>query len=132
MAADSIERVLIVDDDPAIGELAGIALQAVGGMAVLAVDSGPEALRVVRGFRPDVILLDVMMPDMAGPEVVAHLQAIPEVADVPIVYASALADTDSVYNDPRVAGVIAKPFVPSRLRADLLEILGADRRRASA
>ncbi|WP_232305610.1 response regulator [Gilvimarinus polysaccharolyticus] len=62
-----LKRILYVEDDPDIREIAILALEDVGGLTLKACESGERALQEIEGFNPQVILLDVMMPEMDGP-----------------------------------------------------------------
>src|SRR5438105_13404911 len=88
--------VLAVDDHPDILELIRVNLELAGHRVVVA-RSGPEGLRLACHERPDLVLLDVMMPGMDGWTVLEHLKSEPAVADVPVVLLTArTADTDRV------------------------------------
>ena len=90
-----MSTILIVDDSPSARETLLAALDAQGYQLVTA-ENGPEALRLASQIRPDVILLDVMMPAMDGFEVCRHIRATPELAEVPIVLLTALDDHASL------------------------------------
>jgi DNA-binding response OmpR family regulator len=91
--AERQPRILVVDDDPNIRELLMQELTEVGYQVELAAD-GREALRAVRRDRPDLILLDVMMPEMNGFDVAAVLKNDPQTMDIPIVILSIVQDRD--------------------------------------
>ena len=76
-------RILIVDDEDDIREVAQVSLELVGHFEVLTAASGREGLERARGERPDAILLDVMMPDMDGPATLAHCAATAPCISVP-------------------------------------------------
>lgn len=90
-----MSTILIVDDSQSARETLLAALDAQGYQLVTA-ENGPEALRLASQIRPDVILLDVMMPAMDGFEVCRHIRATPELAEVPIVLLTALDDHASL------------------------------------
>ena len=121
-------RVLVVDDEASLSELLSMALRYEGWDIRTAADGG-EALRVAREFRPDVVVLDVMLPDMDGLTVLRRMRA--EVSDVPTLFLTA---KDAVAD--RVAGLTAggddyvtKPFsleeVVARLRSLVRRSLAA-------
>jgi two-component system OmpR family response regulator len=118
------KKVLVVDDEPDIRRIATIALERFGGCVVQARASGQEAIAAVSADRPDLILLDVMMPDMDGP---AALLAIRRLAggDMPIVFLTAKVQRHEVdhYRAIGAAGVVAKPFDPLTLADDLAAML---------
>jgi CheY-like chemotaxis protein len=70
---NTLEKILYVEDDPDIREIATLALRDVGGLNVKVCESGELALKEVDDFGPQLILLDVMMPDMDGPETLKAL-----------------------------------------------------------
>jgi two-component system OmpR family response regulator len=127
-ADGSAVRVLVVDDEASLSELLSMALRYEGWEIRTAAD-GAEALRTARDFRPDVVVLDVMLPDMDGLTVLRRLRA--EVSDVPTLFLTA---KDAVAD--RVAGLTAggddyvtKPFsleeVVARLRSLVRRALNA-------
>jgi two-component system OmpR family response regulator len=112
-----LSHVLLVEDDPDIRSLAALALRRIGGFEVEECASGSEALSVARVFRPDVVLLDVMMPTMDGPSVLRALRQLPETADTPVIFLTARVQPRDVasYRSLGCLDVIVKPFVPSAL-----------------
>jgi CheY-like chemotaxis protein len=115
-------RVLLADDDPDIRLVARLALKR-GGFDVTAVDSGPAVLEQVAAVRPDVILLDWMMPGMDGAETCARLKADPATARIPVVFLTARPADSSVAAALGAAGTLAKPFDPLVLARHVSEIL---------
>ena len=116
---------LIVDDDENIREIAQLSLETIAGWTVSTAGSGGEGIVRARAERPDVILLDVMMPDMDGPATLEKLKADPATRDVPVVLLTATVRTDvppSFRNLP-VEGVIAKPFDPMTLADQIAHAL---------
>ncbi len=113
-------KVLAVDDDPVIQRLLQVNLEMEGYEVDLASD-GEEALEKVRAFRPDVVLLDVMMPKKDGWQVCAELKADPELREIPVVFLSARAQDADVQKgtDLGVAAYVTKPFDP----IDLVELV---------
>ncbi len=110
--------VLIVDDLPDnLQVLAGHLTEA--GHEILAASSGPRALALVRNRKPDLILLDIMMPGMDGLEVCRILKSEPESADIPVIFITARTETDDVLRGFELGAVdyITKPFKPSELLA---------------
>ena len=88
-------RVLVVDDHAANAGLLARSLEGLGYAVTLAA-SGGEALRAIRAGEPDVVLLDVLMPDLSGIEVLRRLRADPATADLPVVMVSGLDDTRDI------------------------------------
>lgn len=110
-------RILYVDDDPDIREVALMALELDGGLEVRACASGADALAQAPTFKPALILLDVMMPQMDGPATLAGLRADPRTAGVAVVFITARTQTAEVERLKGLGalGVIPKPFDPMTL-----------------
>jgi CheY-like chemotaxis protein len=122
----SPRRLLVVDDDDAIREVAQMALEIVGGFTVDTASSGSDAWTKVQREPPDAVLLDVMMPGMDGPTLLAHFRADPRTRGIPIIFLTAKIqagdrrDLDGL----DIAGVIGKPFDPMKLPDDISRLLG--------
>lgn len=119
-------RILVVDDDELLREVASYALELIGGWEVRTAASGLDAQGCARTDRPDAILLDVMMPGMDGPATVAALRADPSTRDIPVIFLTAKLPPDELgaWGQLRVAGVIGKPFDPMRLADEMARLLG--------
>lgn len=119
-------RVLIVDDEPHIREVALLSLQAIGGWDVIEASSGVEAIAKAKKERPDAILLDVMMPEMDGPTTVEKLRADAATSSIPVVLLTAKvqASDREHFDGLEVSGVIAKPFDPMSLADEVARVLG--------
>ena len=117
MGAISLQRILLADDEPDVLEVSRIALETVGGFEVAVCDSGAELLRRLPDFSPDLIIIDVMMPDMAGPEVLARVRLIPGFGEMPVVFLTGVINGDELKNlrNSGAADVILKPFDPMTL-----------------
>ena len=120
-----IEHVLLVDDDPDIRLVGELALSSVGGWRATVASSGDEALDLATAERPDVILLDVMMPQIDGPSTLKALRAREETADIPVIFCTAKAQRHEVayFESLGAAGVIPKPFDPMTLASVVESIL---------
>ena len=116
---------LVIDDEDDIRLLARVGLAA-SGITVIAAASGREGIRRAREAHPDVILLDMMMPEMDGRATFAHLRADPDTAGIPVMFLTArersLVD-DSLLAAPGV-GFLNKPFAPRDLAGKIREFLG--------
>ena len=112
-----LQTVLYVEDDVDIQEVASMALEVVGGLDVVVVGSGQDAIAHVREWIPDLVLLDVMMPEMDGPTTLAALRQVPGMQKVPVVFVTAKVQANEVerYLTLGAIGVIAKPFDPMTL-----------------
>lgn len=119
-----LERILHVEDEPDIREIALLTLEEIGGFIVESCASGDEALQKVVNFSPDLILLDVMMPGMDGPTTLKELKKLPEAATIPVIFMTAKARTEEVdlYIGMGAVGVITKPFDPMTLGDQIREI----------
>jgi len=119
-----LRRVLAVDDDPDILMVVRMALENVGGLTVACCGSGREALGVAPGFAPDLVLLDVMMPDLDGPATLKALRGLPGLGGVAAVFLTAKVQPDEVtrYREAGIADVVTKPFDPMTLAATLRRI----------
>ncbi|MFN4038120.1 MAG: response regulator [Erythrobacter sp.] len=110
-------RVLYVDDDPDIREIALLALSLDPAIEARSAPDGMAALAMVSDWMPDIVLLDVMMPELDGPGTLVRLRQQPATADLPVVFITARAQKQEIQNfamlDAR--GVIAKPFDPMTL-----------------
>ena len=122
MTSKTLERVLLVEDDPDIRTVAGLALEASGRLTVLACASGEEAVRLAPGFAPQIMLLDVMMPRMDGPATLAALRALPGFEKLPVVFMTAKvqAGETSRYFQLGAVDLIPKPFSPLALEETCL------------
>ncbi|MEY2687814.1 MAG: hypothetical protein RL375_2012 [Pseudomonadota bacterium] len=118
---DRLQRVMCIEDDPDIRMILEFSLRQVGGYEVHGCADGPTALAEVGAFAPDLILLDVMMPGMSGPETLAALRTLPAMIGVPVVFLTAKAMLDEVEAllDHGATGVIVKPFDPVALPGQL-------------
>lgn len=120
-----IRKVLLVDDEPDIRMIAVMSLEKLAGWETVSVGSGREALARVESDRPDVILLDVMMPDMDGPTTFTKLREIEALADVPVIFLTAKVQKAEVarYLELGASGVIQKPFDPLNLAKEVTKIV---------
>ncbi|MFV2145526.1 MULTISPECIES: response regulator [Isoptericola] len=118
--------VVVVDDDSSIREVAALSLSAVGGHEVHSAGDGVGGVRLAREVRPDVILLDVMMPTLDGPTVLARMRAVDALRDVPVVFLTAKIGSHDIgrLDGLGAAGVITKPFDPLALPQILADMLG--------
>lgn len=124
MANAALERILMVEDEPDIQDVARLALEAVGGFEVAIFSSGEEALEGAPDFRPDLILLDVMMSGMDGPTTLQALRLRPSSATTPVVFMTAKVQPHEVarYKSLGALDVISKPFDPMTLSEQLQAI----------
>ena len=120
-------RILYVEDQPDIRLVAKMALEVVGKFTVIACASGQEALSCAPGAMADLLLLDVMMPDMDGPSTLQALRKIPATAQTPVIFMTAKVQAAEValYKSLGALEVISKPFDPMQLSVQLRQIWDA-------
>lgn len=117
MVEQGTAKILVVDDDPSIVKLLRVILSA-GGFEVLKAFNGEQGIEIAEEETPDIILLDIMMPDIDGFETFRRLRADPRTMDIPVLFISAKTDIDFVDRALALgaAGYITKPFrAPSLL-----------------
>ena len=120
-------HIVYVEDEPDIRELIRLALEDLGGFRVDGYAGGIEALEDLRRRAPpDLILLDVMMPDMDGRSLLAELRSVPDLTDVPVVFmtAKSLPSEIQALLALGAVGVISKPFDPLGLSDEIKAHLG--------
>ena len=117
-----LPKILVVDDEPAIRELIVAVLEDEGYDAVGA-GSGSRALEMMPSERPDLVLMDIMMPEMDGREALRRMREQPELARIPVVMMSAALAPDRV--GQRISAFLAKPFDLDHLLSTVAQILDA-------
>lgn len=118
-------KVLHVDDEPDIREIASLSLDLDGGVEARSAASGAEALAILADYRPDVILLDVMMPELDGPGTLQRLRLLPGLQATPVIFMTARAQSHEHgrFIDLGAIGVITKPFDPMTLAKEIRDLL---------
>mgnify|MGYP006289017065 CR=1 FL=1 len=119
-------RILVVDDDDDVRRLAVLSLSKIGGHEVTDVSSGAACLEALQTQRPDLVILDVMMPVLDGPSTLAEIRGDGRTHDIPVVFLTAGVAEDDVerLRALPIAGVLRKPFDPMSLPADVAALLG--------
>jgi CheY-like chemotaxis protein len=119
-----LSRLMYVEDEPDIRVVANIALTQVAGFSVEISPNGTEALKVITSFMPQLILLDVMMPGMDGPQLLKKVRELPEFIETPIVFITAKAQIEEIQKlkSMGAAAVITKPFNPMTLGEEIRTI----------
>ena len=117
MGAITLQRILLADDEPDILEIARIALETVGGFEVSVCSSGKKLLERLSEFEPDLVIVDVLMPDMTGPEVFEEIRKRPEFDEIPVIYLTGVIQEEELddLHKTGIADVILKPFDPMTL-----------------
>jgi CheY-like chemotaxis protein len=119
-------KILIIDDEDDIREVAALSLESVAGWEVIKASSGAQGLARAEEHLPDAILLDVMMPGMDGPTTFRELRKNQVTAGIPVLLLTAkVQGTDQRrFADLGVEAVLFKPFDPMTLSAQIASALG--------
>ncbi len=119
-------KILIIDDEDDIREVAALSLESVAGWEVIAASSGAQGLVRAIERRPDAILLDVMMPGMDGPTTFRALRNHPATAKIPVLLLTAKVQSSDQrrFAGLGVEGILFKPFDPLTLSAQIAGALG--------
>jgi CheY-like chemotaxis protein len=122
-------KILLVDDDEDIRLVAGVALRRIAGWEVVEAESGDEALTRIAEDRPDVVLLDVMMPNVDGPATLARIRSDATTADLPVIFLTAKAQKSELesYLALGANGVIPKPFDVTTLPDEIQRVVDGRR-----
>jgi CheY-like chemotaxis protein len=122
------KRILVVDDEDHIREVAQVSLETVAGWQVIEAASGEEAVAKAWSEQPDAILLDVMMPEMDGPTTVDKLRSNEATRFIPIILLTAKVQAADrrTFDGLDISGVIAKPFNPMTLASEVSRTLDWD------
>ncbi len=120
----TLKKILYVEDEPDIQAIAKLALGTIGNFDVVICSSGREAIEIASEVNPDLLLLDVMMPDLDGPETLNKLRQIDSLKETPALFLTANAMTADLerYIEAGAMDVIAKPFDPMTLSEQILKI----------
>lgn len=119
------DRILYIDDEADIREVAAMALELDPGFEVRTCASGSDGLAAAREWQPALILLDVMMPELDGPGVLERLRQDPATAAIPVVFITARTQAHEVERLRALGarGVLAKPFDAMTLAGQVRELL---------
>ena len=117
-------RILIADDEPEIVEFCAFALQKLKH-SVLSADSGPEALHKLKAEKPDLLVLDVMLPGMDGYTLQFQMSQDPDLTGIPVIVITALKPAEGLFDKfDQVATFLYKPFRAEDLAAAVDKALG--------
>ncbi len=119
-------RILIIDDEDDIREVAALSLETLAGWDVVVANSGAQGLVRAAEYSPDAILLDVMMPGMDGPSTFRELRKNPITARIPVLLLTAKvqANDQRRFADLGVEAILFKPFDPLTLSSQIATVLG--------
>ena len=123
-----IRKILLAEDEEDIRKVAQISLQFRGGWAVSLAIDGEDCLAKAAQERPDLILLDCMMPNLDGYETCRRLKADPALRQIPVIFLTAKSQESEVRKGLALGavGYLIKPFNPMSLAAEIREILEGD------
>ena len=123
-----IRKVLLAEDEEDIRKVAQISLQFRGGWQVSLAGDGEECLIKAAAERPDLILLDCMMPKLDGYETCRRLKADPALREIPVIFLTAKSQESEVRKGLELgaAGYLIKPFNPMSLATEIRKILESD------
>ncbi len=112
-----LKKILYVEDEEDIRSIAKISLEDIGGFTVKFCSSGNEAIAEAEAFKPDLLILDVMMPGLDGPETLQELRKLPTIKNVPAFFMTARIQESEIAQYKRMGAseVIPKPFDPMTL-----------------
>jgi len=122
------KRILVVDDEPVLTRMVKMNLERTGNYEVRTENQGAKAVAAAREFKPSLIFLDVMMPDMSGDEVSMQLRDDPVLAEIKIVFMTAIvtkAETGEMGSKIGGNEFLAKPVKTEELIATIERVLGA-------
>ncbi len=121
------KRILVVDDEPALTRMVKLNLERTGNYEVRTENQGSMAVQAAREFKPDLIFLDVMMPDMSGDEVSAQLKEDEELSQIKFIFMTAIVtkdETESMGSNIGGNEFLAKPVKTDELLATIERVLG--------
>lgn len=116
------KRILVVDDEPSVTRNLKLNLESAGGYLVLGENHSTKALSAAKTFKPDLILLDVMMPGLDGGDVAAQLRADPLLRDIPLIFLTAIVSNEETEGREMSKGsetFLAKPVDMGELKKTL-------------
>ena len=127
MPSQPLHRICCVEDDDDIRRILRLSLEKIGRMSVDLVADPARAIERMIAFRPDLVILDWMMPGMDGPTLLRRMREVPETRELPVVFVTAKASQRELAELRALgaAGTISKPFAPRELPDQLRSIWNA-------
>lgn len=124
MPTSPLNRICYVEDDEDIQRIVRMSLERVGKMTVQVVGDPTQAIEAMKAFKPDLVMLDWMMPGMDGPTLFRKMRETSEVKHLPVVFITAKASSSEMdeLRAMGAAGAISKPFSPKDLPDQLRSI----------
>lgn len=119
-------KVLVIDDEEDNRQIANLALTMIGGWTVIEADGGEAGLRLAEAEKPDVILLDFVMPSMNGLDTLKALRKNPSTDKIPVIFVStrSLQEREKELMEAGAQGILQKPFNPTQLPEMIKSITG--------
>lgn len=119
-----LKRILYAEDEPDVQTIVEISVWSTSGYEIKTCSNGKILLETVEEYNPDLIMLDVMMPEMDGPTTFKKLQANEKTKDIPVIFITAKAQPYEIelFQQSGAIGVITKPFDPTTLCAKIKEL----------
>lgn len=124
MPETALQRVCYVEDDEDIQKIVRMSLERIGKINVQVISDPMLAIDSIKAFKPELVMLDWMMPGMDGPTLYRKMREVPEVRDLPVVFITAKASQKELdeLRSLGAAGTISKPFSPKDLPEQLRAI----------
>jgi two-component system, OmpR family, response regulator len=119
-----LKKILYAEDEPDVQTVVELTIQTMSNYSIKVCDNGKRLLECVQDYNPDLILLDVMMPEMDGPTTLKNLQENIKTKDIPVVFMTAKAQVHEIetFKESGVLGIITKPFDPINLCSEIEKI----------
>ncbi len=124
MDIPQLKRIMYVDDDLDLQDIVRLGLETRGGFTVTCCDTGNQALEEIKIFKPDLVILDMVLPGMSGLQLLERMRELRGVPWIPVIFLTSKISPQQVeeYKDLGVIGVINKPLNPLELRHQVREI----------
>ncbi len=121
-----LKTIMLVEDEPDILEIARLSLEATAPFTVHTCNSGQKAIAMAAAIKPDLIVLDMMMPGMDGITTLKKLRENADLGNIPVIFMTAKAQQHEMKNyvENGALGVISKPFDPMQLASQIMQIWG--------
>ncbi len=119
-----LKKILYAEDETDIQTVVELTVQAMSNYKIKVCDNGQKLMDCVEDYQPDLVILDVMMPEMDGPTTFRHLKHNEKTQDIPVIFMTAKAQAHEVsdFKECGVIGVITKPFDPIKLCEKITKI----------
>lgn len=119
-----LKKILYAEDEPDVQTVVEMTINAMSNYEIKVCDNGKKLLDCVDDYNPDLILLDVMMPEMDGPATFKNLQSSERTKNIPVIFMTAKAQVHEIeiFKESGVLGIITKPFDPVSLCSDIEKI----------